>query len=71
MPWAVIPSGSMGEIIRMALGPQLAAHYEVSLAPPPLGLVELLARFCVAEAVAEFDRTRSRQTSFEFTVGDL
>ena len=43
MPWAVISSGSMGEIIRMALGPQLAAYYEASVAPLPLVLVELLA----------------------------
>ena len=71
MPWAVISSGSMGEIIRMALGPKLAAYFEVSLAPLPLVLVELLARLCVAGAMAEFERTRSGQTSFEFTVGDL
>jgi hypothetical protein len=71
MSWAVIPSGSMGEIIRTTLGPKLAAHYEASLAPLPLALVELLARLCVAEAMGEYDRTRPEQTSLTLAVGDL
>ena len=46
--------------IRILIGQRLAAHYEESLAPMRLHLVELLARFCVAEAKVEFDRIRPR-----------
>ena len=61
----------MSEIMRAALGPKLAAFYEASLAPLPLVLVELLARLCVAEAMAEFERNRAEQSSFGAAVGDL
>ena len=43
--------------MRTALGPKLAAYFEPSLAP--LVLVKLLARLCVAEAMAEFERDRA------------
>ncbi len=46
--------------IRILIGQRLAALYEESLAPMPLHLVELLAGFCVAEAMAEYDRARTR-----------
>jgi hypothetical protein len=61
----------MSEILRAALGPKLAVYFEVSLAPMPLVLVELLARLCVVEAMAEFERNRAEQTSFGAAVGDL
>ncbi len=48
----------MSQVTRRLIGPQLAALYEGSLTPLPLVLVELLARLCVAEAMAEFDRRR-------------
>jgi len=45
MPWAVISSGSMGEIIRMALGPKLAAYFEASLAAAcPCGVARAILR---------------------------
>ena len=50
----------MNQEIRSLIGPQLAAFYDERLSPLPLRLVELLARLCVTEAMAEFDRTRSR-----------
>jgi hypothetical protein len=61
----------MSDIVRTALGPKLAAYFEVSLAPLPLALVELLARTCVAGAMGEYDRTRPEQTSLTLAVGDL
>ena len=71
MPWAVIPSSSMIEVMRTALRPKLAGYFEASSAPLPLALVELLARLCVAEAMAEFERSRPEQTSFGAAIGDL
>ena len=71
MPWAVIPSGSMIEVMRTALCPKLTAYYEASQAPLPLALMELLARLCVAEAMAEFEQNRAEQPSFGAAVGDL
>jgi hypothetical protein len=39
---------------------QLGAMYEAAMPPLPLPLVELLARLCVAEAMAQFDRSTCR-----------
>jgi hypothetical protein len=61
----------MSEILRAALGPKLAAHFEVSLAPMPLVLVELLARFCVVRPWPSSSGNRAEQTSFGAAVGDL
>jgi hypothetical protein len=61
----------MSEVMRTALSPKLAAYFEASLTPPPLVLVELLARLCVVEAMAEFERTRPGQISFGLAIGDL
>jgi hypothetical protein len=33
--------------------------------------VELLARLCVAEAMAEFEQNRAEQTPFEAAIGGL
>jgi hypothetical protein len=46
----------MSQETRSLIGPQLAAFYDESMPPLPLTLVELLARLCVAEAMAEYDR---------------
>ena len=43
---------------RSLIGSQLASMYDASIPALPLHLVELLARFCVAEAMAEYDRSR-------------
>ena len=61
----------MSENVRTALGPKLTAYFEASSAPLPLVLVELLARLCVAEAMAEFERTHHERTSFGAAIGDL
>jgi len=48
----------MSQETRALIGPQLAALYDAAMQPLPVQLVELLARLCVAEAMAEFDRAR-------------
>ncbi len=48
----------MGQTTRHLIGSQLASFYEARLTALPLRLVELLARLCVAEAMADFDRAR-------------
>jgi hypothetical protein len=50
----------MSQETRSLIGPQLAALYDERMLPLPLRLVELLARLCVAEAMAEYDRARSK-----------
>ncbi len=52
----------MSQETRSLIGPQLAALYDERMPPLPLNLVELLARLCVAEAMAEYDR-RSRPST--------
>jgi hypothetical protein len=47
---------AMSQETRSLIGPQLAAFYDERMPPLPLCLVELLARLCVAEAMAEYDR---------------
>ena len=49
----------MSQETRSLIGPQLGALYHERLSPLPVRLVELLARLCVAEAMAEYDRARS------------
>ena len=49
----------MSHDARTLIGPQLAALYGERLSALPVRLVELLARLCVAEAMAEYDRARS------------
>ena len=44
----------MNPEIRNLIGAQLASLYDAGMTSLPLGLVELLARLCVAEAMAEF-----------------
>ncbi len=51
---------AMSQETRSLIGPQLAALYDERMPPLPLQLVELLARLCVAEAMAEYDRARSK-----------
>ena len=46
----------MSQETRSLIGPQLAAFYDESMPALPLHLVELLARLCVAEAMAGYDR---------------
>ncbi len=46
----------MSHETRSLIGPQLAAFYDEQLAPLPVSLVELLARLCVMEAMAEYER---------------
>ena len=48
----------MSQETRSLIGSRLAVLYEDRVSPLPLQLVELLARLCVAEAMAEFDRSR-------------
>jgi hypothetical protein len=50
----------MSEDVRFAIASQLGAVYEAHIPPLPLPLVELLARLCVAEAMAEYDRSIAR-----------
>ncbi|HEX2554524.1 MAG TPA: hypothetical protein VHL98_12545 [Microvirga sp.] len=49
----------MSQETRSLIGPQLAALYDGRLTSLPTHLVELLARLCVAEAMADYDRARS------------
>jgi hypothetical protein len=49
----------MSQETRNLISPQLAALYDENMPPLSVRLVELLARLCVAEAMAEFDRARS------------
>jgi hypothetical protein len=58
-----VPSVITDPAIRLYLGRELAAFYEAQTSPMPLPLIELMARFAVAEAMAEFDRTHPRRTS--------
>ncbi len=51
---------AMSQETRSLIGSHLAALLDERVPPLPLRLVELLARLCVVEAMAEFDRTRSR-----------
>jgi hypothetical protein len=51
---------AMSQETRSLIGPQLAALYDERMLPLPLRLVELLARLCVAEAMAEYDRARAK-----------
>jgi hypothetical protein len=43
--------------IRLDLGRELAALYDAKTSSMPLLLIERMARFAVAEAMAEFDRS--------------
>jgi hypothetical protein len=43
--------------IRLHLGRELAALYDAQTSSMPLSLIEQMARFAVAEAMAEFDRS--------------
>ena len=58
-----VPSIVTDPAIRLEVGGELAALYEAQTASMPLLLIELMARFAVAEAMAEFDRTHQRRTS--------
>ena len=49
----------MSQETRHLIGTHLAALYDERMPPLPLTLVELLARLCVLEAMAEYDRARS------------
>ena len=44
--------------IRLHLGRELAALYDAETASIPLVLIEQMARLAVAEAMANFDRSR-------------
>lgn len=48
--------------VCVRLGQELAAEYEARLPPMPLRLIEWMAHFAVAEAMAEFDQLRQPST---------
>ncbi len=48
----------MSHEARSLIASQLGAMYEAHMPPLPLPLVELLARLCVAEAMAEYDKAK-------------
>ncbi len=53
--------------IRLHLGRELAALYDAKPSSIPLLLIEWMARFAVAEAMAEFNRSRQSHVSREDT----
>jgi hypothetical protein len=69
--WPPSPARTLNQI-----GPDLGTPTDsiganTALAPLPIVLVELLARLCVADAMAGPERNRAEQTSFVAAVGDL
>ena len=48
----------LGPAIRMHLGRELAVLYDAQTSSMPLVLIEMMARLAVAEAMANFDRSR-------------
>ena len=48
----------MSQETRHLIGTHLAALYDERMPSLPVNLVELLARLCVLEAMAEYDRAR-------------
>lgn len=48
--------------VRLHLGRELAVLYDAHTSSMPLMLIEWMARFAVAEAMAKFDRSRQGHT---------